>query len=65
MVDLVEKVYLYLILGALVQTLFFQDGAGGHFGFGPLAKNAGIFSRGRVSNFYKMSIDVKSIVRTC
>ena len=27
-VDLVEKVYLYLILGALVQKLIFQDGAG-------------------------------------
>ena len=44
MFDLVENVYLYLILDALVQTLIFQDGAGGHFGFGPLAKkNAGIF----------------------
>ena len=52
MVDLVEKVYLYLIPGALVQMLIFQDGAGGHFGFGPLAKNAGIFARGRVSNFF-------------
>ena len=46
------KNYLYLILGALVQTLIFQDGAGGHFGFGPLAKNAGIFARGRVSNCF-------------
>ena len=27
-VDLVEKVYLYFILGALIQKLFFQDGAG-------------------------------------
>ena len=32
-VDLVEKVYLYLILGALIQKLFFQDGAGGHLGY--------------------------------
>ena len=32
-VDLVEKVYLYLILGALVQKLIFQDGAGGHLGY--------------------------------
>ena len=29
-VDLVEKVYLYLILCALVQKLIFQDSAGGH-----------------------------------
>ena len=43
--------YLYLIQGALVQTLIFQDDAGGHFGFGPLGKNAGIFAKGRVSNF--------------
>lgn len=46
MVDLVEKVYSYMTLGALVQKLIFQDGAGGHLGFGPLAKNAGIFARG-------------------
>ena len=29
-----------MILGALVQKLIFQDGAGGHFGFGPLEKIA-------------------------
>ena len=52
MVDLVGKVYLYLILAALVQKLMFQNGAGGHFGFGPLAKNACIFARGRVSKFF-------------
>ena len=45
-VDLVEKVYLYLILGALVQTLIFKDGAGGHFGFGPLAKKCRHFFEG-------------------
>ena len=33
MVDLVENLYLYLILGALVQKLIFQDGAGGHLGY--------------------------------
>ena len=32
-VDLVEKVYLYLILGALIHKLFFQGGAGGHLGY--------------------------------
>ena len=34
MVDLLEKVYSYMILGALVQKLIFQDGTGGHLGFG-------------------------------
>ena len=52
MVDSVQKVYLHLIVGALVQKLIFPDGAGGHFGFGPLAKNAGKFSRDRVSKFF-------------
>ena len=51
-VELVEKMYLYLILGALAQKLFFQNGASGHFGLGPLAKNASIFARGRVSHFF-------------
>ena len=41
MVYLVEIVYLYLIVAALVQKLIFQNGAGGHFAFGSLAKNAG------------------------
>ena len=45
-VDLVEKVYLYLILGALVQKLIFQHGAGGHFRFGPLAKKCRHFCEG-------------------
>jgi hypothetical protein len=40
-----------MILGALVQKLIFQDGAGGHLGFGPLAKNAGIFGRDMGANF--------------
>ena len=51
MLDSVQKVYLHLIVGALVQKQIFQDGAGGHFGFGPLAKNAGRFLRDSVSNF--------------
>ena len=32
-VDVVEKLYLYLILCALVQKLIFQDGSGGHLGY--------------------------------
>ena len=45
MVDLPPKVSSYMILGALVQKLIFQDGASGHLGFGPLVKNAGILGR--------------------
>ena len=32
-VDLAEKVYLYMILSALVKKLIFRDGAGGHLGY--------------------------------
>ena len=45
MVDLYEKVSSYMILGHLDQKLIFRDGAGRHFEFGPLKKNAGIFAR--------------------
>ena len=45
MVDLYEKVSSYIILGHLGQKFIFSDGAGRHFEFGPLAKNAGIFAR--------------------
>ena len=46
MVELYEKVYPCMILGHLDQKLIFSDGAGRHFEFGPLGKNAGIFVRG-------------------
>ena len=52
MVDSVEKVYLHLIVGALVQKVIFQDGAGGHLGFGPLVKNAGILGRSRGAKLF-------------
>ena len=45
MVDLYEKVSSYMILGHLGQKLFFSYGAGRHFEFGPVAKNAKIFTR--------------------
>jgi hypothetical protein len=51
-VDFPEKVYSYMILGALVQKLIFQDGAGDHLGFGHLAKNAGIFGRDLGAKFF-------------
>ena len=41
-VDLMAKVYLYLILGALIQRLFFQDGTGGHLGY--FGQNDGLVS---------------------
>ena len=52
MVDSVEKVYLHLIVGALVQKLIFQVGAGGHFGFGPLEKSASKIPRDRISKSF-------------
>ena len=45
MVDLYEKVPSYMILGHSDQKLYFRYGAGRHFAFGSLAKNAGIFGR--------------------
>ena len=45
MVDLYGKVSSHMILGHMDQKLFFRDGVGCHFEFGPLAKNAGIFER--------------------
>ena len=51
-VDLPQNVYLYIYVGALVQTQIFQDGVGGHLGFGPLAKNAGIFLEGHGVSFF-------------
>ena len=45
MLDLPEKVSLYMIIGTLVKISIFQNGAGGHLEFWPLAKNAGIFAR--------------------
>ena len=52
MVDLPEKVSSYMILGALVQKLIFQDGASGHVGFVPLAKNVRIFGRDMGATFF-------------
>ena len=51
-VDIVEKMYLNLILAALVRKSIFKNGVGGHFGFGYLGKNRYIFPRGRVSQFF-------------
>ena len=59
-----EKVYSYVIFGALVQTLIFREGASGHFGFSPMAENASIYFRWTGGNiFFKWSIAVKSNVK--
>ena len=41
-----------MILGALVQNLIFQYGAGGHYGFWPVEKNASIFARDMEANSF-------------
>jgi len=51
-VNLLKKVSFHVILRALVQQLIFQVGAGGHFGFEPLEKNAGIFGMDMFANFF-------------
>ena len=51
MVELIRKAYLHMILGAVVEKLFFSDDAGGHFGFWPLKKNANIFERDMEAKF--------------
>ena len=45
MVEFAKKVYLLIFVAFIRQKLFVRDGAGGHFGFTPLEKNAGIFAR--------------------
>ena len=40
-----KKVYFFIFVAFICQKLFFHNGAGGHFGFTPLQKNAGIFAR--------------------
>ena len=48
----------------VIQQLIFQVGAGDHFGFEPLEKNAGIFGRDMVAKFFsKGSIEAKSMVK--
>ena len=49
--EFIEKMYLYKVLGALVQNLIFQNGVGGHFWFCPLEKIARIFGRDMEATF--------------
>ena len=51
-VELAKKVYLFIFVAFICQTLFFHNGAGGHFGFTPLEKNAGIFARDTGAKYF-------------
>ena len=66
MVNLPEKVSLHVILGAFVQKLIIQDGVRSYLLFHGLAKKTRDFCEGHGGkNFYKRSIEVKSIIKTC
>jgi len=52
LVEIIEKMYLHKIIGALVQNLIFQNGFSGHLGYGRLEKNAGIFGRDMEADFF-------------
>lgn len=52
MVNLHEKVCLQTILSVVVQKLVFKMATRGHLGFGPMAKNPGIFARDLGANFF-------------
>ena len=51
-VELAKKVYLFIFVALSCQKLFFHSGAGGHFGFTPLEKNAGIFARDTGAKYF-------------
>ena len=51
-IQFIEKMYLYKVIGALVQNLIFQDGVGGHLWFWPLEKIPGIFGRDMEAKFF-------------
>ena len=44
--------YLFIFVAFRCQKLFFHNGAGGHFGFTPLEKNAGIFARDTGAKYF-------------
>ena len=50
--SLPKKVYLFIFVAFICQKLFFHDGAGGHVGFTPLEKNAGIFVRDTGAQYF-------------
>ena len=52
MVELATKVYLFIYVAFIWQTLFFLNGAGGHLRFMPLEKNARIFARDTGAKYF-------------
>ena len=54
-VELAKKVYLFIFVAVICQKLFFHNCAGGHFGFTPLEKNAGIFARDTEAKYFLKS----------
>ena len=65
MVVLAKKVYLFIFVALNCQKLFFHNGAGGHFRFTPLEKNAGISARDTGAKYFlKRFEEVKSIIKT-
>ena len=52
MVELAKKVYLFIFVAFICQKLSFHNSTGGHFGFTPLEKNAGIFAGDTGANFF-------------
>ena len=51
-IEFIEKMYLYKVIGALVQNLIFQNGVGGHLWFWLLEKISGIFGRDMEAKFF-------------
>ena len=52
MVELAKKVYLFIFVAFICQKLLFNNGAGCHFGFTPLEKNARIFARDTRAKYF-------------
>ena len=52
MIELSKKVYLFICVAFICQKLFFNNGAGGHFGFTLPEKNAGIFARDMGAKYF-------------
>ena len=52
MIELSKKVYLFIFVAFICQKLFFNNGPGGHFGFTPPEKNAGIFARDMGAKYF-------------
>ena len=51
-VELSKKVYLFIFVAFICQKLFFHNGAGGHFRFTSLEKNAGIFEKDTGAKYF-------------